>query len=94
MFLLPNKCPHSVGKKPVLTMAHLQEHICVFVCVCVYVRVSGRGGAHRRESAISWTSLSSSCGQSSDERSRDMAGLNKHRATHAFDPGLTRGISH
>lgn len=34
--------------------------------------------ANRRESAISRTSLSPSCGQISVERSRDMAGLNKH----------------
>lgn len=64
--------------------------VCGWVCVCA-CRV---GGANRRESAISWTWLSPSCGQSSDERSGDTAGLNKHAAAHVFDPGLTWGISH
>lgn len=58
---------------------------------------TGKGGewecANRRESVISRTLLSPSCGQNSDERSRDMAGLNKHRnqavVTHATGLVLT-----
>lgn len=54
--------------------------------------------ASRRESAISRTLLSSSCGQISDERSADMVGLNKHRnqtvVTHAGGLVLTRDVSH
>lgn len=44
---------------------------------------SGKGSresANRRESIISQAALSSSCGQISNERSRDMVGLNKHRS--------------
>lgn len=54
--------------------------------------------ANRRESVISDVPLSSLCGEISDERSRDMAGLNKHRnqpvVTHAIGLFLTRDISH
>lgn len=57
-----------------------------------------RGLANRRESAISWTPLSSSCEQISDERSWDMAGLHKHKnhavVTHANGLVLTWDISH
>ena len=57
----------------------------------------GEGGvsecANRWESAISQTPLSSLCGQISEERSRDMAALNKQRSqalvTHASGLVLT-----
>lgn len=57
----------------------------------------GEGGlrecANRRESVISRTLLSCLCGQVGDERSKDMADLNKHRnhtlVTHAYDLILT-----
>lgn len=59
---------------------------------------SGKGCANRRESVICRTLLSSTCGQISDERSRDMAGLNKHGnqavVTHASGLVLTWDISH
>lgn len=57
-----------------------------------------REGVNRRESVISRTSLSSSCGQIGDERSRDMTGLKKHGnlavVTHASGLVMTWGISH